>query len=127
MTNNVLSIEEVATQFATWRSNKQGNESIPEYLWDQVKILLKSNTRRNVLHRLGLSTKQARDKGVLPLPATDNSTINTFIKIPMTSEVINTARSPQPASVTITRGDTQCTFSHPSNEQLQLIINTFLR
>lgn len=132
MTKPVLTIEEVEAKFDTWRKDKRGYKPIPEDLWDQVKNLLKYYQRTTVLRRLGLSTEQARNKGLLATVSAEDistNTTNTFIKVPiMPTTVGKIAAVPaQSTSIAITRGDLQCTLNNPSHEQLQLIINSLLR
>jgi hypothetical protein len=129
MLTSTLTIEEVEREFAIWRSNKKGHV-IPESLSHKVKILLKSGKHSEVLRRLGLSMQQARNKGLLPSPNVSEhlpqNSPDSFIKFPMTQPLINAVASGS-SSLTLQRGDVQLSLNHPSHEQIQLIINTFLR
>lgn len=128
MSNTPLTIEEVEQAFLVWRNNKRGNPTIPDNLWDQVALLLKTHRRSEVLRRLRLTIQQARDKGVISSeqPLNVDSTQNTFIQIPSSPSTIHPITQ-RTASLTIQRGDTQMCLNYPSDLQIQLIINTLLR
>ena len=125
MSSHTLTIEEVESEFSIWRGSKKGR-SIPEALCKQVKILLASYHHNKVLKRLGLTLQQARDKDLLPSTKPVESHLpTTFIKIPMVQPAIHVNSAA--ASLTLQRGDTQLSLNSPSDEQLQLIINTLFR
>lgn len=128
MSNTPLTIEEVEQAFLVWRNNKVGNPTIPDNLWDQVALLLKTHRRSEVLRRLRLTIQQARDKGVISSeqPLNVDSTQNTFIQIPSSPSTIHPITQ-RTTSLTIQRGDTQMCLNYPSDLQIQLIINTLLR
>jgi len=84
MNHSTLTIEEVEQAFTDWRTNKSGNPPIPEGLWDQVKILLSTYRRGEVLRRLRLTIQQARDKGIVSVEQYHGTeTANPFIQIPL--------------------------------------------
>ena len=127
MNHPTLTIEEVEQAFTDWRTNKNGNPPIPEDLWDQVKILLSTHRRGEVLRRLRLTTQQARDKGIISVEQYQGiETANSFIQIPYVPPTIETP-SPPRNGLTLTRGDMHFSLEHPSDEQVQFIINTLLR
>ena len=127
MSTHTLSIEEVEREFSNWRSNKSGKLQIPEALCDQIKILLKSHQHSKVLRRLGLSMQQARNKGLLPsASAAESHPSSPFVKVPMIQQPIYSVVN-ESATLTVQRGDTRFSLSYPSNEQIQLIIDTLLR
>jgi hypothetical protein len=128
MSNTPLSIEEVEQSFSVWRKNKTGNPPIPDDLWDQVSLLLKTHRRSKVFKRLRLTIQQARDKGILPIESSTNvPDKNTFIQIPMPQPTMQVIAPPKANTLTIQRGDKQLCLSHPSDEQIHFIITTLLR
>jgi hypothetical protein len=127
MTHPVLTIEEVEQAFLTWRNNKKGNPSIPDNLWEQVALLLKTYRRGEVLRRLGLTMQQIRDNGRIFIEQdSDIQAPNKFINIPMPQPMMQTMTQ-KSSSLTIQRGDTQLCLSCPSDEQIHLIITALLR
>lgn len=127
MSTHALSIEEVEREFANWRSNKNGQLQIPEVLCDQIKILLKSHQHSKVLRRFGLSMQQARNKGLLSsVDSPSSHPSSPFVKVPMMQQPVYSVVN-ESTTLTVQRGDTKFSLSHPSNEQIQLIINTLLR
>ena len=131
MSSPTLTIEEVEREFSIWRSNKKGQPTVPDALLHKVEILLKSNNYKNsnVLRRLGISKRQAKNKGLLPLSGIDHlsqGALTSFIKIPMPQAAIN-AVSQNPTTLILQRGDTQLSLNCPTYDQIQLIINTLLR
>lgn len=127
MFNENLSIESVQAEFTDWRNNKsRRNEKIPTTLWDQVRILLKSNKCSVVLKSLSLTTEQARDNGLLPPVITKDIEDNSFVNITMPPKLLE-ARHTSVSGLTITRGEATCILSNPTIEQMQLVITTFIR
>jgi hypothetical protein len=127
MSIHTLSIEEVEKEFSSWRDNKNGRIQIPEALCEQIKILLKSHQHSKVLRRLGLSMQQAKNKGLLPIAdETESLPSSPFVKVPMTKQPICSVVN-EGTTLTLQRGDTKLSLGCPSNEQIQLIINTLLR
>ena len=126
-----LTLEEVEETFANWRKIRTNGELVPVELWEQVKVLLKSYKRGKVLNKLGISTKQARDKGLFL--STDvaqyeehiNKSSCQFIKIPLESALPNV--TPNTYNLTLARGDTKLSINNPPSEHVQLIINLVLR
>ena len=130
MMNHVLTIENVERSFANWRANKKQQPNIPDALWAQVKILLKSNARSDILKRLGVTLKQARRKGVLADACNALTSSNTFVQIPITQAALPIEVQSITSitnNLTIQCGELQMCLTSPSSEQLQLIINTFMR
>lgn len=122
-----LTLEEVEQEFSNWRYNRSGNESIPNYLWEQVKILLTTYRRGELMQRLKLTTQQFKDKGLLSIKQDEDPEItHSFIQIPSLPSTVDSITQ-KITSLTIQRGDTQMCLNHPSDEQIQLIINTLLR
>lgn len=122
-----LTLEEVEQEFSNWRYNRSGNESIPNYLWEQVKILLTTYRRGEIMRRLKLTTQQFKDKGLIPINQDEDAGMtHSFIQIPGLPSVAD-SMTQKITSLTIQRGDTQMCLNHPSNEQIHLIINTLLR
>lgn len=138
-----LTLEEVAANFARWRGKKTGNTRIPEELCAQVKLLLSACPKHSpVLRKLGLSKKQAINKGLLATDKTvclESSLPNPFIQIPLpqtipspefiniASVVPNKSSTQSTTAITLKRGDVALLFNATSDLQLQLIINTFIR
>jgi hypothetical protein len=129
-TPNDLTLEDVATQFSNWRSNKKTGDAIPESLWIQVNNLLKTYKRSMVMKRLGLSTKQMKEK--LLLSQTSGTSINTkqplekFFEIPI-AKSLHPKSSIEMACLTLKRGEHILSFEHLSNDQIELVINAFMR
>jgi hypothetical protein len=48
MNQTELTLEEVKESFNNWRYNRRGGESIPNHLWEQVKILLRTHQRGEI-------------------------------------------------------------------------------
>lgn len=128
MTRLELTLEEVEQEFSNWRYNRSGNESIPNYLWDQVKILLTTYRRGELMRRLTLTTQQFKNKGLIPpiKQGEDVEISHFFIQIPSLPLTVD-QMTEKITSLTIQRGDTQMCLTHPSDEQIHLIINTLLR
>jgi hypothetical protein len=155
MLTKTLTLEEVEAQFANWRSNKQGHSAIPIELWDQVKILLASYPHAPVLYRLGLTMQQAKNKGLFPedktihLAATKDvkrnyalssapivgGQPNQFLKVRNFKQAKNSVpeksclavTQPNVITFTLQRGDTQLSLTTSKDEQVELIIKTFLQ
>jgi hypothetical protein len=128
MNSSTLTIEEVEADFAAWRVSKKLNSPtpIPEALCNQVRVLLQTYPRAEVLRRCGVTLQQARNKGLLTLtPAVtipENKELTPFVKIPMIQSV------PLKAIIlTLRCGDAHLSLDNPSNEQVQFIITTMLR
>ena len=123
-----LTLEEVVQSFSNWRFNRHGHESIPNYLWEQVKVLLKTHQRGELMRHLKLTTHQFREKGLISSPQNNAVEIShSFVQIPLTHPADLEKQATQHSRLTIQRGDTQICLNHPSDEQIQLIINTLLR
>lgn len=122
-----LTLEEVVQSFSNWRFNRRSHESIPNYLWDQVKILLKTHQRGELMRHLRLTTQQFREKGLILLQQ-DNAVEAppSFVQIPLTHPTVLEKQVEQHSRLTIQRGDVQISLHHPSDEQIQCIINTLL-
>lgn len=121
-----LTLAEVKQSFSHWRFNRRGNESIPDDLWEQVKILLLTYSRGEIMRHLGLTTQQFRERGLIS--SVQDNTIEiapTFVQIPSIHPV--SIKNPVESILTIQRGDTQINLNHPTNEQIQLVINALLR
>lgn len=124
-----LTIAEVQSNFANWRNSKTGCQKIPAELCSQVKILLNSCPNpSSVLRRLGLTKQQAINKGLVTTHTAVSSNLksNDFIQIPMPLSIIAT-EIPRVATANIKRGDALLSLDINSDEQLQLIINAFIR
>lgn len=122
-----LTLEEVEQGFSNWRYNRSGNESIPNDLWEQVKILLTTYRRGEIMRRLKLTTQQFKNKGLIPIKQSEALEMtHSFIQIPSLPPTIGSITQ-KTTTLTIQRGDTQMCLNHPSDEQIHLIINTFLR
>jgi hypothetical protein len=118
-----LTLEEVASSFSNWRFNRRGNESIPNHLWDQVKILLSTYPRGEIMRHLKLTTQQFREKGLISTIQDNNVEASySFVQIPLTHPT--SVENQMKPRLTIQRGDTQISLHHPSDDQIKLIINT---
>ena len=123
-----LTLEEVKESFSNWRYNRRGNESIPNHLWDQVKILLTTYQRVELMRHLKLTTKQFKEKGLIPVKQDNHTEVShSFIQIPFAHLTTLKKQEENHSRLTIQRSDTQLCLNQPSNEQIQLIINTLLR
>lgn len=121
-----FTLAEVKQSFHNWRFNRRSNESIPDYLWNQIKILLLTYSRGELMRHLRLTTQQFREKGLIPSAQDDNSeTSPEFVQIPLTPSTFTENQTE--SKLTLQRGDTQISLNHPTNEQIQLIMNTILR
>jgi hypothetical protein len=128
MISPTLTIEAVKADFALWRSSKKFNSPtpIPEPLCNQVRVLLQTYPRAEVLRRCGVTLQQARNKGLLPLTPDnsipENKQLTSFVKIPL-------IQSTPLSTITLNLrcGDAHLSLDNPSNEQVQLIITTMLR
>lgn len=133
MSNRTLTIEAVEKAFQTWRINKiKPAEPIPDVLSNQVKILLQSYPPHKILGRLGITRLQAKNKGLLPQaitskPKSQQAPLSSFVKIPVTQSEIDSFTQQNYPNLTLQRGDTKLSINHPSNDQIQLFINTILR
>ena len=129
MTQAELTLEEVKESFSNWRYNRRGGEGIPNYLWEQVKILLTTHERAELMRHLKLTTQQFREKGLIPAKQ-DNNNIEAshfFVQIPSPQSTVSEKQVENKSRLTIQRGDTQMCLNQPSDDQIQLIINTLLR
>ena len=121
MTVAQLTIEEVEQQFKQWRLKKQPQEKIPNYLWDLVQQLMDLYTPSRIIKRLGLSTKQMRRKGLLPLTDALPKKNIPFVNINLPSLINNMQQ------LVIRRADgTQLSCVNLSDEQFNLSIKAFL-
>jgi len=119
MSQAELTLEEVTTSLNNWRFNRRGNESIPNHLWEQIKILLSTYSRGELMRHLRLTTQQFREKGLGPMAQKNSTEIShTFVQIPSAHTASMKSR------LTIQRGDTQIYLEHPSDSQIQLILNS---
>jgi hypothetical protein len=124
-----LTLEEVKESFSNWRYNRRGGEGIPNYLWEQVKILLTTHERVELMRHLKLTTHQFREKGLIPAKE-DNNNIeasHSFVQIPFPHSSVLERQVESKSRLTIQRGDTQLCLTQPSDDQVQLIINMLLR
>ena len=124
-----LTLEEVEQVFNNWRFNRRGNESIPNSLWDLVKILLNNYSRFDLMRRLKLTTLQFRQQGLLsPLEPADQKIPPLFTPIPRANSTaaVLEKKTETPNQLTIQRGEAHLCLSNPSDGQIQLIINTLL-
>lgn len=126
MNEPVLTLEKVKQSFDDWRFNRRGNESIPDYLWEQVKILLLTYSRGELMRHLKLTTLQFRERGLI---STDSGNIKKilpkFVQIPSTHSIA--IQHQTESKLTIQRGDTQLCLYHPNNDHIQLMMNMLLR
>jgi hypothetical protein len=123
MTTRTLTIDQVEKVFAIWRDNKNGKHTIPDKLWDKVKVLINSHGASQVLKRLGISWKQARNKGLVPTKSASvvlkrRKAPSPFIRIPQALPTLD--RRPQ---LTFSRGEAQLSLNDPTNEQILLFID----
>jgi hypothetical protein len=123
MSTRTLTIDQVEKIFTTWRHNKNGGHTIPDKLWVKVKALINSYGPSPVLKRLGISWKQARNKGLIPTKSAcsvlkKRKAPSPFIKIPQAI----TAHDKRP-QLSFQRGEAQLILNDPSNEQIQLFID----
>lgn len=124
-----LTIEEVETEFAAWRSTKKNNSPvpIPESLCNQVRVLLQTYSRAEVLRRCGLTINQARKKGLLSsCPSNqlihDSQELNSFVKISIPHSTVQKA-----TILNLRCNDKHLWLENPTDEQVQLIITTLMR
>lgn len=129
MLTTKLTIEEVEAEFAIWRSTKKLNSPapIPDSLCNQVRLLLQDFPQREVLKRCGMTLNQARLKGLLPQTDTIHQAFaaqesNHFVKISMP----HVAAKPS-GMLTLHHGESHLSLDNPSNEQLQIILESLLR
>lgn len=127
MNQTELTLEEVKESFSNWRYNRRGNEGIPNHLWEQVKILLTTYQRSEIMRHLKLTTYQFREKGLIPAKQDNVEISHSFIQIPFSNSTALETQVENQGRLTIQRGDTQLCLNQPSDEQIQLIINTLLR
>lgn len=124
MLTRTSTIDQVEKAFAIWRDNKNGKYTIPDKLWNKVKVLIGTQGASPVLKRLGISWKQARMNGVIPSSVATvknkkKGTISPFIKIPQALPI----KCERKSQLTFQRGDTLLSLNDPSNEQIQLFID----
>jgi hypothetical protein len=128
MVSPSLTIEAVEADFALWRINKKYNSPapIPETLCNQIRVLLHTYPRAEVLRRCGVTLQQARSKGLLPLTSDDstskNKELTPFVRIPLSP-----ATPLKTITLSLRCGDAHLSLDNPSHEQIQLIITTMLR
>lgn len=132
MLDQSLSIEDVETQFISWRKNKSREDvKIPPELWTQVKSLLKSNQYSTgiITRRLRLTNQQLRNNKLLPLAINNNNKkkrANPFVSLSIPPNTIKSIDQPQRSELTIMCGDAKCIITNPTVEQFQLIISKIL-
>jgi len=124
MPTRTLTLDQVDKALTIWRDNKNGKRTIPDKLWDKVKVLINLHGASPVLKRLGISWKQARRKGLIPTESAvgvlkKRTVTSPFIKI---AQSLPTAHDRRP-QLTFQRGDAQLLLNDPSNEQIQLFID----
>lgn len=124
MSTRTLTIDQVEKVFAIWRGNKNGKREIPDKLWGKVKALINSHGASPVLKQLGISWKQARNKGLVPTKSASGvlkkrKAPSPFVRIPQALPAAHDRR-PQ---LTFQRGEAQLLLNDPSNEQIQLFID----
>ena len=62
MQENLLSLDEVKSQFEHWRATRtKQREKIPEYLWNHVKTLIDRYAFQDITQALRINTSQIRD------------------------------------------------------------------
>jgi len=62
MQENSLSLDEVKSHFEHWRMTRsKQRERIPEYLWDEVKILIDHYSLQDITQALRINTGQIKD------------------------------------------------------------------
>lgn len=128
MTNQEVTIDSVAAEFAKWRKNKiNASEKIPAELWEQIKILLKSTSYSKIAKRLSLTVKQFRDNKLIPISKANNKiSSNSFISFPIDKDTLRPNEQIPEPTLTITRGEIKCSIANPTSEQFQLIITSIL-
>jgi hypothetical protein len=128
MNQSELTLEEVKESFSNWRYNRRGGEGIPNHLWEQVKGLLMTHQRGEIMRHLKLTTQQFREKGLIPAKQDTNVDVShSFIQIPLAHPTVLEKQGDNNGRLTIQRGDTTLCLNQPSDEQIQLIIATLLR
>lgn len=128
MSQTELTLEEVQESFSNWRYNRRGNEGIPNFLWEQVKILLTTYPRGKLMRHLKLTTQQFKDKGLIPFQQDNNiEALPTFVQVSVAHPADRDTQIELHNRLTVKRGDTQLYLNQPSDEQIRLIINTLLR
>lgn len=128
MNQTELTLEEVKESFSNWRYNRRGGEGIPNHLWEQVKILLTTHQRGELMRHLKLTTQQFREKGLIPAMQDNNVEVShSFIQIPFSHPTVLERQVANKSRLTIQRGDTQLCLNQPSDDQIQFIITTLLR
>ena len=73
MNSGPMALPKAVKAFDQWRSTREKQSKIPDYLWDLALPLLSNHQESVVLCRLGLSTNQLRNK-LKSRPKDDNST-----------------------------------------------------
>jgi len=62
MQENLLSLDEVKSQFEHWRATRtKQRERIPEYLWSHVKTLIDRYALQDITQALRINTSQIKD------------------------------------------------------------------
>jgi hypothetical protein len=62
MPENLLSLDEVKSHFEHWRMTRsKQRERIPEYLWNEVKILIDHYPMQDITQALRINTSQIKD------------------------------------------------------------------
>lgn len=141
--NEALTIEAVEGQFAKWRATKQAHEAIPDSLWEQIGILLKSYRTGEILLRLRLCHSQLKAKGLIPSANKQRllAPTNTFVEVPPSPTLMTlptstpqpmlvttsvTSATPTPSvptpSLTLTRGEVTLTLSQPTDAHVHTIM-----
>lgn len=123
--NKLLTLETVAQEFTSWRSTKKSKGKIPEHLWDMIKNLLTHYKPTKIMTTLQISTKQMRNKGLLPTPALEANASNTFVNLALTPSVLSELTAP--ANVILERSDgSKLTFVSPTHSQMTHLVTLFL-
>jgi hypothetical protein len=67
-------LQSLLSEFEVWRSNRVGNEAIPQLLWDKAISLVQSHSLLEVSHHLRINYNQLKDKYMACLPKDPSST-----------------------------------------------------
>lgn len=82
-----LTLEEVAQQFAQWRSSKKPKEPIPSELWDKVTQIAQQYSVSKITSRLGINYTQYSDNVPHRLDKANVGSTDpiTFVNVPPSS------------------------------------------
>jgi hypothetical protein len=125
--STLLTLEAVAEQFANWRSTKKPKEKIPEHLWGMIRNLLTNYKPTKIMTRLQISTKQMRDKGLLPTLKSKpkENASNTFVNLDITRSALSSLTAP--TNLILERSDgTKLTIISPTQILMDKLLNLFL-